>query len=159
MPVAVVIDEAVELAKRFSTDNSGRFVNGVLSALAADLRRRRPDPAVLSFDVAHRARSEGRLRGFSRGRSSWSSSSSLRLPPGREARHAAGDDDALGSETTSNSPCRAAVEQQLLPGARGVVVRSTTIHSTSAGVWSWSGSCGATPATPQLAGIHGLGNV
>ena len=38
VPVAVVIDEAVELAKRFSTDDSGRFVNGVLSALAADLR-------------------------------------------------------------------------------------------------------------------------
>ena len=32
VPVAVVIDEAVELAKRFSTDNSGRFVNGVLGA-------------------------------------------------------------------------------------------------------------------------------
>ena len=44
VPVAVVIDEAVELAKRFSTDNSGRFVNGVLSALVDDLRpaRRRP---------------------------------------------------------------------------------------------------------------------
>jgi transcription antitermination protein NusB len=38
VPVAVVIDEAVELAKRFSTDNSGRFVNGVLSALATELR-------------------------------------------------------------------------------------------------------------------------
>src|SRR3954469_9730208 len=38
VPVAVVIDEAVELAKRFSTDNSGRFVNGVLAALAGDLR-------------------------------------------------------------------------------------------------------------------------
>jgi N utilization substance protein B len=38
VPVAVVIDEAVELAKRFSTDDSGRFVNGVLSALAAKLR-------------------------------------------------------------------------------------------------------------------------
>ena len=38
VPVAVVIDEAVELAKRFSTDNSGRFVNGVLSALAGELR-------------------------------------------------------------------------------------------------------------------------
>lgn len=38
VPVAVAIDEAVELAKRFSTDDSGRFVNGVLSALAADLR-------------------------------------------------------------------------------------------------------------------------
>ena len=38
VPIAVVIDEAVELAKRFSTDNSGRFVNGVLSSLAKDLR-------------------------------------------------------------------------------------------------------------------------
>jgi N utilization substance protein B len=42
VPVAVVIDEAVELVKRFSTDDSGRFVNGVLSALVADLRA---DPA------------------------------------------------------------------------------------------------------------------
>lgn len=38
VPVAVVIDEAVELVKRFSTDNSGRFVNGVLAALARELR-------------------------------------------------------------------------------------------------------------------------
>jgi N utilization substance protein B len=33
-PPAVVINEAVELAKRFSTEDSGRFVNGVLSAVA-----------------------------------------------------------------------------------------------------------------------------
>ncbi len=38
IPVAVAIDEAVELAKRFSTDDSGRFVNGLLSALVEDLR-------------------------------------------------------------------------------------------------------------------------
>ncbi|CAN5685948.1 transcription antitermination factor NusB [soil metagenome] len=38
VPVAVVIDEAVELVKRFSTDDSGRFINGVLSTLAKDLR-------------------------------------------------------------------------------------------------------------------------
>ena len=37
-PVAVVIDEAIELAKRFSTDESGRFVNGVLSAIAQRVR-------------------------------------------------------------------------------------------------------------------------
>jgi len=43
VPVAVVIDEAVELAKRFSTDNSGRFVNGVLAALAAELRSSGPE--------------------------------------------------------------------------------------------------------------------
>lgn len=38
VPTAVVIDEAVELAKRFSTDDSGRFVNGVLSAVAGRVR-------------------------------------------------------------------------------------------------------------------------
>jgi transcription antitermination protein NusB len=38
VPTAVVIDEAVELVKRFSTDDSGRFVNGVLSATAVALR-------------------------------------------------------------------------------------------------------------------------
>jgi N utilization substance protein B len=37
-PPAVVIDEAVELAKVYSTDDSGRFVNGILAALAPDLR-------------------------------------------------------------------------------------------------------------------------
>ncbi len=38
VPVAVVLDEAVELAKRYSTDDSGRFVNGVLSAVVPDAR-------------------------------------------------------------------------------------------------------------------------
>lgn len=38
VPVAVILNEAVELAKRFSTDDSGRFVNGVLSALVPVLR-------------------------------------------------------------------------------------------------------------------------
>jgi len=38
VPVAVVLDEAVELAKRFSTDDSGRFVNGVLAAVVSVLR-------------------------------------------------------------------------------------------------------------------------
>ena len=36
-PTAVVIDEAVELAKEYSTDESGRFVNGILSTIAADV--------------------------------------------------------------------------------------------------------------------------
>ena len=39
VPVAVVIDEAVELVKQYSTEDSGRFVNGVLSAVAARVRR------------------------------------------------------------------------------------------------------------------------
>ncbi|UOQ58676.1 transcription antitermination factor NusB [Leucobacter allii] len=34
VPAAVAIDEAVELAKEYSTDDSGRFVNGVLGRIA-----------------------------------------------------------------------------------------------------------------------------
>lgn len=37
-PVAVVINEAVELASRFSTEQSGRFLNGVLSSVASSCR-------------------------------------------------------------------------------------------------------------------------
>ena len=37
-PAAVVLNEAVELAKRYSTKESGAFVNGVLAALAAEIR-------------------------------------------------------------------------------------------------------------------------
>ncbi len=33
-PLAVILDEAVEMAKVFSTDGSSSFVNGVLSAIA-----------------------------------------------------------------------------------------------------------------------------
>jgi N utilization substance protein B len=36
-PVAVVIDEAVELAKTYSTDESGSFVNGILATVARRL--------------------------------------------------------------------------------------------------------------------------
>jgi transcription antitermination protein NusB len=36
-PTAVVIDEAVELAKTYSTDDSGAFVNGILSAVSSEL--------------------------------------------------------------------------------------------------------------------------
>ena len=34
VPTGVVISEAVELAKQYSTDESGRFVNGVLASIA-----------------------------------------------------------------------------------------------------------------------------
>ena len=37
VPLAVAIDEAVELAQDFSTAESGRYVNGVLAAIAAEL--------------------------------------------------------------------------------------------------------------------------
>ncbi|MGZ3497163.1 MAG: transcription antitermination factor NusB [Vulcanimicrobiaceae bacterium] len=36
-PRPVIINEAVELAKKFSTEDSGRFVNGVLSHVSSDL--------------------------------------------------------------------------------------------------------------------------
>lgn len=39
VPVAVVIDEAVELAKQYSTEDSGSYVNGVLASIARKLRK------------------------------------------------------------------------------------------------------------------------
>lgn len=39
VPRAVILDEAVELAKRFGTEDSGAFVNGVLDKIANDLGR------------------------------------------------------------------------------------------------------------------------
>ena len=38
VPTAAVISEAVELAKRYSTDESGRFVNGMLARIAEEVR-------------------------------------------------------------------------------------------------------------------------
>lgn len=37
-PTGVVLSEAVELASKYSTQESGRFVNGVLAAIAVDIR-------------------------------------------------------------------------------------------------------------------------
>jgi N utilization substance protein B len=39
VPTPVILNEAVELASAYSTDDSGRFVNGVLATLAARIRR------------------------------------------------------------------------------------------------------------------------
>ena len=39
IPRAVILDEAVELAKRFGNEESGAFVNGVLDRIADDLGR------------------------------------------------------------------------------------------------------------------------
>jgi transcription antitermination protein NusB len=38
VPTGAVLSEAVELAKRYSTEESGRFVNGLLATLAKELR-------------------------------------------------------------------------------------------------------------------------
>lgn len=35
-PAPVIINEAIELAKKFSTEDSGRYINGVLSAVASE---------------------------------------------------------------------------------------------------------------------------
>ena len=38
VPAAVVMDEAVELAKEYSTERSSSFVNGVLDSVARQVR-------------------------------------------------------------------------------------------------------------------------
>ena len=40
VPRAVILDEAVEVAKRFGTEDSGAFVNGVLDRIAENLGRK-----------------------------------------------------------------------------------------------------------------------
>lgn len=44
VPRAVVLDEAVELAKRFGSEESGPFVNGVLDRVADELGRKDAEP-------------------------------------------------------------------------------------------------------------------
>ena len=51
VPTAVVLNETVELASRFSTDDSGRFVNGLLAKIATEVAPRvieLPDPPLRS---------------------------------------------------------------------------------------------------------------
>jgi N utilization substance protein B len=48
VPTGAVLSEAVELAKRYSTEESGRFVNGVLGAIAAEIR-----PKEAAADTIH----------------------------------------------------------------------------------------------------------
>jgi N utilization substance protein B len=44
VPRAVVLDEAVELAKAYGTDESSAFVNGVLNEVAERIGRKDPEP-------------------------------------------------------------------------------------------------------------------
>lgn len=39
---ALVIDSAIELSKRFSTENSGKFVNGILDRVKDEIARSKP---------------------------------------------------------------------------------------------------------------------
>jgi transcription antitermination protein NusB len=53
VPIAVAIDEAVELAKELSTDDSPRFVNGLLARIAKDhgpSEAEAPEPAPADVD-------------------------------------------------------------------------------------------------------------
>jgi putative hydrolase of the HAD superfamily len=66
LPVGVVVDEAVDLAKAFSTDNSPKFVNGVLAKVAGDVRdggawvgAARPEALVVDMDGVLRHWDEG----------------------------------------------------------------------------------------------------
>jgi len=43
VPVKVAINEAVELAKEFGSDNSPRFINGVLGAVSTLTKNENPD--------------------------------------------------------------------------------------------------------------------
>jgi len=43
VPTSVVISEAVELAKSYSTDDSGGFVNGMLASISRELRPAEPE--------------------------------------------------------------------------------------------------------------------
>jgi len=42
VPVRVVMDEAVEIAKEYGTDDSGKFVNGVIDAIYQEVKKDMP---------------------------------------------------------------------------------------------------------------------
>ncbi|NOT29541.1 MAG: transcription antitermination factor NusB [Planctomycetes bacterium] len=46
VPPKVVINEAIELGKRFSTQNSGAFINGILDKIKDRARSEAPGPAL-----------------------------------------------------------------------------------------------------------------
>jgi len=52
IPFKVSINEAIELAKRYSTAQSGRFVNGILDAVSTELRKKIPKPKDVSDGVS-----------------------------------------------------------------------------------------------------------
>jgi N utilization substance protein B len=51
IPFKVTINEAIELAKRYSTAQSGRFVNGILDAVSTELQKRITKPTDISEGV------------------------------------------------------------------------------------------------------------
>jgi N utilization substance protein B len=59
-PPKVAIDEAIELAKRFSTENSPSFVNGVLDAVLKEIRSLTAAPAVVKQEAGSKEPDEER---------------------------------------------------------------------------------------------------
>ncbi len=105
IPVAVVIDEAIELARSFAGDEAARFVNGVVDAiakaLAAQGRIKRPADGKSPLGVALAAPVSGAAESGSAG-------------PGREADSMAGADAVAA-------------------GDRGVEVKMPTAATTGPG--------------------------
>lgn len=60
VPRAVIIDEGVELAKKFGTEDSSSFVNGVLDRIAEDLGRVDKDAAAKAKMGKGREKRKGR---------------------------------------------------------------------------------------------------
>ena len=50
VPSKVCINEAVEIAKKFSTENSSRFVNGILDAISRQLQNPPPESVVSAIE-------------------------------------------------------------------------------------------------------------
>lgn len=44
VPLAVVINEAIELGKKYGSESSGAFVNGLLDKIAARIAEAKPEP-------------------------------------------------------------------------------------------------------------------
>jgi N utilization substance protein B len=45
VPPVVAINEAIEIAKKFGSDESGRFVNGILDRVRGDVKRPAREPS------------------------------------------------------------------------------------------------------------------
>jgi transcription antitermination factor NusB len=113
-PEGIVINEAVELAKRFSTDDSPRFVNGVLAAICGDVRgdgtwSQVSRPAALLVDM------DGVVRHWD---NTCDVDEALGLDPGTFVAIAMGEDSVRRANdgTLSHQEWRAEVAQRLAEG-------------------------------------------
>jgi transcription antitermination protein NusB len=58
-PINVIIDEAVEIAKKYSTLDSGKFVNGILDKLKNSRKQAETKPAEKGAEEKHQAKAAG----------------------------------------------------------------------------------------------------